>query len=263
MFRVHTTLSCLALVAFGLTAYIQAGPETGFLNRKVTVGSTTYAYQVYLPANWSADQKWPVILFLHGAGERGNDGLIQTEVGMGGAIRRHVSRFPAVVVFPQCARDSWWTLPAMQAQALEALEKSIQEFNGDRDRLYLTGLSMGGYGTWGIAAQNPEKFAALVPICGGIRRPDELRSQQQTPASQPDPYAEAAQRVGKTPVWVFHGGADPVVPPSESRKMVEAIKAAGGDVRYTEYEGVGHNSWDKAYTDPELAKWLFTQKLAK
>jgi len=263
MVRGLSALSCFALVAFVVTAYLSAGSETGFLNRRVTVGSVTYPYQVYVPANWSADQKWPVVLFLHGAGERGSDGLIQTEVGIGAAIRRHLDWYPAVVVLPQCAKDAWWTLPAMQAQALEALEKSIQEFNGDRDRLYLTGLSMGGYGTWGIAAQNPKKFAALAPICGGIRRPDELRSQATVPVSQADPYAETAKSIGKTPVWVFHGGADPVVPPSESRKMVEAVKAAGGDVRYTEYDGVGHNSWDKAYGDPELAKWLLSQKLVK
>ncbi len=263
MFRGLSALSCFALVAFVVTAFVSAGSETGFLNRKVTVGSVTYLYQVYVPANWNANQKWPVILFLHGAGERGSDGLIQTEVGIGGAIRRHLDWFPAVVVLPQCSKDSWWPLPAMQAQALEALEKSIQEFNGDRERVYLTGLSMGGYGTWAIAAQNSNKFAALAPICGGIRRPDELRSQPDVPAAQPDPYAETAKSIGKTPVWVFHGGADPVVPPSESKKMVEALKAAGGDVKYTEFEGVGHNSWDKAYGDPELAKWLLNQKLAK
>ncbi|MBI3683380.1 MAG: prolyl oligopeptidase family serine peptidase [Acidobacteria bacterium] len=235
--------------------------ETGFLNRTVKLGDTTYRYQVYVPMDWTAEKKWPVILFLHGAGERGDDGIIQTEVGMGGAIRRFSDRFPAIVVLPQCRKESWWSLPEMMEQAMAALDRSAKEFNGDTTRLYLTGLSMGGFGTWAIAAKYPGKFAAYAPVCGGIRLPARVAAlQPQNAGASEDPYAETAKKVGTTPVWVFHGDADPVVPVSESRKMVEAIKAAGGNVRYSEYEGVGHNSWDRAYREPEFPVWLFSQE---
>jgi predicted peptidase len=257
--------SLLPVIAMGVSFAAVTPHETGFLNRKVTVDGAEYRYVVYVPPDWSAERKWPAVLFLHGAGERGDDGLVQSEVGLGGAIRRHVDRFPAVVVMPQCRRGVWWTEPAMMAQALAALEQTMKEFNGDTDRVYLTGLSMGGYGTWGLAARYPGKFAALAPVCGGIRLPARVAAQSQPQPEDPaaDPYEEAAKKVGSTPAWVFHGGADPTVPVTESRKMVEAIKAAGGNTRYTEYEGVGHNSWDKAYNEPEFPAWMFSQRLAK
>ncbi len=252
------TLLILLTVVFPTLPATARQPETGFLNRTVKIGAETYRYQVYVPYDWNRKQKWPMILFLHGAGERGDDGLNQTEVGIGTAIRRHLDRFPAVVLMPQCRRNGWWTDETMQQQALRALEQSVKEFNGDRGRLYLTGLSMGGYGAWSIASKNPGKFAALVPICGGIRRPARVPAPDAVKTDNPnvDPYAATAQKIGKTPVWIFHGGADPVVPVDESRKMNEALKAAGGNVKYTEYEKVGHNSWDKAYAEPELMKWM-------
>lgn len=239
-----------------------AAHETGFLNRSVEVNGTTYRYQVYVPVDWTEDRKWPVILFLHGAGERGDDGLVQTQVGLGGAIRQHVDRFPAVVVMPQCRKGIWWQDAAMEAQALAALDRAMQEFHGDTDRAYLTGLSMGGYGTWALAAKYPDKFAAIAPVCGGIRRPNRPGIPQETEEPTDDPYAAAAQKIGKTPTWIFHGGADPTVPVAESRKMNEALKAAGNSVKYTEYDGVGHNSWDKAYNEPEFPAWLLAQRLS-
>jgi predicted peptidase len=251
----------LLFAIFFVMASSARADETGFLNRAVKIGNETYRYQVYVPRDWNKSRKWPVILFLHGAGERGDDGIIQTEVGIGGAIRRHVDRFPAVVVMPQCRKNLWWTQDAMQEQALAAFEQSVKEFNGDPAQFYLTGLSMGGYGTWSIASKHPGKFAALVPVCGGIRPPARANIPDADKAVDPnvDPYAEAAKKIGKTPVWIFHGGADPVVPPDESRKMNDALKAAGGNVKYTEYEKVGHNSWDKAYAEPELMKWMLGQ----
>ena len=147
----------------------------------------------------------------------------------------------------------------MESQVLAALAAAIKEFNGDPARIYLTGLSMGGYGTWSIAAGHPGMFAALVPVCGGIRPPDAGAPED----GAANPYAETAKKIGTTPVWVFHGGADPAVPVTESRKMVEALKANSGNVKYTEYEGVGHNSWDKAYREADLPVWLFAQKLEK
>lgn len=255
----HLTLIVLVLLATPASARKR---DTGFLNRTLTLGSTSYRYQIYVPVNWDTPQKWPVILFLHGAGERGEDGLLQTEVGIGAAIRRNPERFPCIVVLPQCRKSQWWTAAEMEAQALKALELSIKEFKGDSDRIYITGLSMGGYGTWSIASKNPARFAALAPICGGVRPPPNVPNPAGTPKPDPsvDLYAEVARKVVKTPVWIFHGGADNVVPVSESRKMAAALKSAGGNVRYTEYEGVGHNSWDKAYRDPAFVSWLLGQK---
>jgi|SRR5579862_358771 len=235
------------------TSLFAAHKETGFLDRTVTVEGTTYRYQVYVPSNWTKARQWPVIFFLHGAGERGDDGLASTQVGIGRAVRLHSERFPAVIVMPQCRKDIQWTDPKMEAQAMAALANAMKEFHGDPNRIYLTGLSMGGYGTFAFAAHHAGKFAVAVPICGGVVRPKEN--------AVGDPYADTAAKIGKTPVWMFHGEADPSVPVTESQKMNAALKAAGGNVRYTEYPGVGHNSWDQAYEDPELAKWMFEQKL--
>jgi predicted peptidase len=242
-------------------------PDTGFLNRGVNVGGTSYRFQVYVPASWHKSDKWPIVLFLHGYGESGEDGLMQTEVGIGRAIRMHEDRFNhVIVVMPQCRKGHLWTEPDQQAQALSALESATREFNGDREHTYLTGLSMGGYGTWDIAIRNPKRFAALVVICGGIRGTEHLPQMRSSVLEDPkieDPYAEVARRIGKVPVWVFHGGDDPAVPVEESRKMVAALKAADGSVRYTEYPGVGHDSWDPAYEEAELLPWLLTQSLGR
>jgi len=233
--------------------------ETGFLDRTVTVAGTEYKYQVFVPDNWTKKKKWPVVLFLHGAGERGDDGLIETEVGVGTAIRRDRSRFPAIVVMPQCRKNVWWAGSTMPDVAMAALAEAESEFNGDRTRIYLTGLSMGGYGSWYLAGKYPGKFAAIAPICGGILMPDMARMQ---PPDDNSPYLEAAKKIGKTPVWIFHGGDDPVVPVTESRRMNEAMKTLGGEVRYTEYPGVGHNSWEKAYAEPELLTWMLSKTIS-
>jgi predicted peptidase len=234
--------------------------ETGFLDRTVTVKGTSYKYVVFVPEDWSAKRNWPVILFLHGAGERGDDGVIQSEVGIGTAIRRHRERFPAIVVMPQCRKDVWWSNSPMDDMAIAALEAATKEFRGDKNRTYLTGLSMGGYGTWYLAAKYPGRFAAIAPICGGILPPDESRKHV---AGETGPYTEAAKKIGsKTPTWIFHGGSDPVVPPAESQNMNEAMKALGGEVHYSEYPGVGHDSWVKAYDDEETMKWMLSKSLS-
>jgi len=256
----------LALFIAGFVSTASAGkPETGFLTRTILLGGKTYRYQVYVPAEWNKSKKWPVVLFLHGAGERGDDGLLQTQVGIATAIRLHKDRFPCIVVFAQCRKDAWWTMDEMEAQAMKALEQSIKEFKGDSDRVYLTGISMGGYGTWDLAYKYPGRFAAFAPVCGGIRPPGKVPMPKTGPFADPnvDPYALVAGKVGKTPVWIFHGGADNVVPSSESRKMNDALKAAGANVRYTEYEGVGHNSWDRAYAESEFMTWLLAQRRPK
>jgi len=252
----------LLLILCAISA--SARVETGFLDRTVSVGGGSYRYQVYVPAEFRSKKSWPVILFLHGAGERGSDGLLQTDVGIGHAIRLQASRFPFIVVLPQCGKGKIWGEPDMQAQALAALNASIKEFHGDRKHVYLTGLSMGGFGTWELAARNPGRFAAIVPICSGVQPEKDWPQLRVTLVDDPknsDPFAEVARRIGSIPVWMFHGDADPAVPVEQSRHMAEALKAAGADFKYTEYPGVGHVSWDKAYAESELVPWLLSKSL--
>jgi len=236
----RTFLSLIALPLAAALAASAAG-ETGFLNRTVEQDGRKLPYVVHVPRDYTPDRKWPVVLFLHGAGERGDDGLKQSQVGLGTALRMLPGRYPAIVVMPQCATGARWS-DAMARFALTALDQTMKEYSCDPSRQYLTGLSMGGYGSWLIAAQYPERFAAVAPICGGG-----------------DP-ANAA-KLKELPIWVFHGDADQAVPVARSREMVEAIKTAGGTrLKYTEYPGVGHNSWDAAYADSMFAQWLFAQK---
>ncbi|MEO5936247.1 MAG: prolyl oligopeptidase family serine peptidase [Terriglobales bacterium] len=252
----------LLLLALLSTAPL-AAKETGFLNRSVTVAGVTYRYQVYVPVEWTAKTKWPVILSLHGAGERGSDGLFSTENGLGRALRRNAKAFPFVAVFPQCPLSAMWVDRAMQEMAMAALESAIKEFGGDRQRLYLTGLSMGGYGTWEMAMRYPKYFAAIAPVCGAIQSLGgmypELRSHM-ADLNAKDPYADAAKKMAGVPAWIFHGAKDPLIPVTESRRMAEALRAAGSTVRYSEYPEATHNSWDRAYAEPELVKWLLEQR---
>ena len=269
-------LSFLLLSLF-LCAHSALARETGFLNRTVTVGSTTYRYQVYVPASYNSHKKLPVILSLHGLSYRGDDGFLQTEIGVGSAIRRQSESFPAIVVFPQCRLNAAW-IGEMETQAIKALDKSVKEFHGDSQRLYLIGLSFGGYGAWYFAAHHPGKFAAVVAISGGVfPHPNTpvspFQSAYEAIMKSSDSYAAFARLIGKTPVWVFHGAVDAVVPVTDDRKMVEALKATGGNVKYTEYPGIGHghagpltaftSEVEKAKTDPDFIAWLFTQRLAK
>jgi predicted peptidase len=241
--------------------------ETGFLDRAITLQDTTYRYQVFVPEDWTPHEKWPVILFLHGSGERGDDGMDQTDVGIGTAIRSDRGHFHAIVVMPQCRKNTWWTQPPMDDLAMATLQAASKEFHGDPRRTYLTGISMGGYGSWHLAQKYPGKFAAMVVICGGIHPPEAtLKAHPElvkfAPPDGPKAYAEAAARIGKIPVWIFHGADDNIVPVAESQRMAEAMKAVGAEVRYTEYPGVRHVSWDKAYDEPKLYPWLFSKSLA-
>lgn len=262
-------LLCLSTLMLSLSLASPASArkqQTGFLDRTLSLQGTTYKYQVFLPDNWTPKQNWPIILFLHGYGERGSDGLLQTDVGLPHAIRLDRSRFPAVVVIPQCLMDHWWTQQQMEQMALAALAAAAKDFKGDRKRTYLTGLSMGGFATWDIASRYPGKFAAVVPVCGGIIIPPDLLAHfpdlaRDAYPDDPGSYTQVAKKIGKTPVWIFHGGADDTVPVTNSRKMNEALTVAGGNVKYTEYPGVGHNSWDKAYAEPDLMPWLLSKSL--
>ena len=257
-------ISAFALLLILGSVSAVARVETGFLDRTVSVSGSSYRYQVYVPADFSLKKSWPVVLFLRGAGERGSDGLLQTDVGIGHAIRLDASRFPFIVVLPQCGKGKIWGEPDMQAQALAALDVSIKEFHGDRKHVYLTGSSMGGFATWELAARNPRRFAALVPICSGVQPQKDWPQLRVTLVDDPkitDPFADVARRIGKTPVWMFHGDADPSVPVEQSRHMAEALKAAGADFKYTEYPAIDHNSWDKAHAEPELVPWLLAHSL--
>jgi predicted peptidase len=249
----------------GLPAYAKKH-ETGFIDRTITIQDVNFKYQVFVPEDWTPHQKWPVILALHGAGERGEDGLLQTDVGIGTAIRSNRGVIKAIVVMPQCPKSLWWMLPLTDDLAMAALEQATREFHGDSQRTYLTGLSMGGFGAWHLAQKFPKKFAALIVICGGIRPPAAALNAypdlaKVTPPDSPKSYSAAAERVGKTPVWIFHGADDDIVPVTESRRMAEAMKQLGGEVHYTEYPGVGHPCWNKAYDEPKLFPWLFSKSL--
>lgn len=252
----------VALAACLLPAGLARAGDTGFLDRTLAVGGATRRYQVYLPADWAAKRSWPVILFLHGVGERGSDGLRQTQVGLGAAIRLRRERFPAVVVFPQCPDGLLWTSPGMTDEAMAALAAAVKEFRGDRKRLYLTGISMGAYGAWQAAALHPGVFAALTPVSGGVEAVPAL-SLPAVLAAKPgqDAYAALAAAVGGLPTWIFHGARDTVLPVEGSRKMAALLRAAHPSDRYTEYPDAGHVDWDLAYADPDWASWLFAQRL--
>lgn len=216
-------------------------------------------YRLMIPLNYDKQQKYPLVLFLHGAGERGDDNAKQLIHGMNDFAKdENRTKYPAFVIAPQCPTGQKWAdvdwgadthaLPVKPSESmqltLDLLVALQKEFSIDAKRLYVTGLSMGGYGTWDVISRYPGMFAAAVPICGGG---DEKQ----------------AGLLSKLPIWVFHGDQDKAVKPERSRNMVEAIKKAGGKPLYTEYEGVGHNSWDRAYSDPKMMEWMFAQKLEK
>ncbi|MEW6250742.1 MAG: PHB depolymerase family esterase [Planctomycetota bacterium] len=222
----------------------------GFLYKTLQHQGETYAYSLFVPPEYTPERAWPVILSLHGSGERGSDGFLQTEVGIGTAIRRHASLFPTLVVMPQCRPGQTWIGP-MGEIALRCVEQTSREYRLDPDRIYLTGLSLGGHGAWHLAAALPGRFAAVVPVCGFA----ELG--KSTGVAE-----KLAANLKGQPIWCFHGARDQAVPVEKTRELVAAIKAAGGQVTYTEYADGAHNVWDRAYADRELWRWLFEQRRA-
>ena len=214
----------------------------GFLFKEITFDQQTHAYCVYVPPEYAAEREWPVILFLHGSGERGRDGFLHTDLGLPRSIRRNRARCPAIVVMPQCPPGATWSGDTVR-MALACLQQTSREYRLDPQRIYLTGLSLGGAGTWLIGAALPERFAALAPVCGFG-----------------DPR-DAAKLAG-VPIWCFHGSADKNVPVERAREMVSAIRAAGGNIQYTEYDGAGHDVWTRTYDDPAFWRWLLAQRRA-
>jgi predicted peptidase len=199
-------------------------------------------YAIFVPRSYTRGNPVPTILFLHGAGETGTDGTKQVRIGLGWYVRAHEETFPFLVVFPQSQKRTWQADSEDGQRALAILAEVQKQFTTDPKRLYLTGLSMGGFGTWSMAAKYPDRWAAIVPICGGGN-------------------PQSAERIKEIPCWCFHGADDPTVKVEKSREMIEALKAAGAQPRYTEFPGVKHQSWDKAYATDGLFSWLGEQKL--
>lgn len=251
-------LSLLPLLWLVFSANLNAQSlQTGFLDKTITVDGVAHKYQVYVPSNYDASQEWPVTLFLHGAGERGNDGLKQTQVGLGRAIRLNPERWQTLAIFPQVPVNETWQGVAGEV-AMAALDATIEEYSADEDRLYLTGLSLGGNGTWYLGYHHTERFAAMLAVCGfvdfGERFPSFI-------ADTENSFADLAADLSQTPVWIVHGDADVVVPVEQSRQMATELESAGAKVNYTELPGVNHNSWDAAYSDTAIIDWLFAQRL--
>jgi lysophospholipase L1-like esterase/poly(3-hydroxybutyrate) depolymerase len=213
-------------------------------------------YRLLKPKDYDAAQKYPLVVLLHGAGERGDDNKAQLKWGSSLFTKPEVREsFPAFVLVPQCPKENKWvemdwggddgTAPTdpgpTQKLLLGTIDSIVKEFSIDPDRHYLTGLSMGGYGTWDLITRHPERWAAAAPICGGGDKSK----------------AAAAKPV---PVWAFHGEVDTVVKPIRTKLMVDALKAAGGAVAHTVYSGVAHDSWSFAYAEPTLLPWMFAQR---
>lgn len=207
--------------------------------------------QIWVPASYDASRKWPAILFLHGSGERGSDGVKQTTVGLGRALSEGKVDAQAIVIFPQCpAEQRWVSAPQIAIAALDAAEC---EFSIDKRRVALTGMSMGGAGAWLLAANYPTRWSALAPVCGYVHHPPKLPELGDASAATFDEFAKQLPRI---PIWIFHGSEDPVVPVEESREMARALGPHAG---YTEFAHTGHNAWDPAYTETHLVQWLIQQ----
>ena len=252
----HTSLIPLLLGALFTTAPAPdaaagARPDAGLItSRSVTVGKNSYTYQVFVPAKLRGQKNPPVLMFLHGIGQRGAGGYLPTEGAAAALARGYLEGVPAIVLLPQCDKKYFWNDEEMELMTLAALDETVREFGADTKRLYLAGVSMGGYGAWHFASRRPGAFAAVVAVCGG------------SPLRAGERFAPVARAVGRTPVWVFHGAEDRIVPVGESRRMVEALRAVEGNrVRYSEYAGVGHNVWLNALSEPSLLPWLFEQRL--
>jgi len=260
-------LSCLtiAIVLVGLNGVFGYQPSS-FAKRSVQVGNEVFGYRIYIPRNLK--KKPPVMLYLHNNGANGSDNERQIQ-GIDKVIASRPDLFDFIIVFPQARSNTFW-LGIQTEQAIKALDTTVIEFGGDTKRLYLSGHSLGGYGTWTTAVQYQRKFAALVPIAGGIIPPFKL-----PPAASliipkeilsilaaANPYQALASSIGNTPVWVFHGAQDKSISVNESINIVAALKKnRSKNVLFTKYPDTDHNDvLFKALTDVKLYKWLGKQK---
>jgi predicted peptidase len=233
-----------SVLLVGIVTVLTGGgsPQTGFLDRVYRSPDGHEAkYVVFIPHAYDRTKACPTILYLHGSGSSGTDGRAQVQGSLAGAIRKREKDFAFIAVFPQSHETNWRAESKDGKRAIAILDQVARDFRVDAERVYLTGISMGGQGTWSLAAAYPERWAAIVPICHGG-----------------DP-----KTVGKfkdLACWCFHGDADEVIPVAQSREMIRALKKAGGQPLYHEYPGVGHNAWDLTYANPDLYEWLLLQK---
>lgn len=238
-------LSLLLIVLFPSTGFAadEAQPGQQVEMKLETSDSASIDYLLYLPKDYDDQPALPLVLFLHGRGESYGPLSLVAKWGPPRFAARG-DELPYILVSPQCPGDDSWSTDTQQARVAELLEHVVEKYKVDKARVYLTGLSMGGYGSWRMAADHPHRFAAVVPVCGG---------------GDPDD----AEKLKDIPIWVFHGDQDGAVPFSRSVEMVEAIQKAGGDkIRFTTMEHIGHNCWSATYATPELYSWMLKQKLA-
>jgi predicted peptidase len=243
MFRhigIGLLLAASLTTAVGVRAGAQTNQQPETFEAKITK-TVTGRYLLYLPKDYKADRRhpWPLILFLHGSGERGSD-LEKVKTHGPPKLVAQGKDFPFIIVSPQCPDGQWWDPDILMGLLSDVTKKYVV----DKDRIYLTGLSMGGFGTWTLGAEHPELFAAIAPICG-----------------QGDTSKAAALK--DMPIWAFHGGKDPVVAIKGDQDMVDAVKAAGGDVKFTIYPDAGHDAWTETYDNPDLYQWFLQHKRHK
>lgn len=222
----------------------QPGPGKQVEAALKTSDSATVPYLIYLPKNYdTVEGRLPLMLFLHGRGESHGPLSLVAKWGPPMMVARGED-LPFILVSPQCPSEDSWSRPSQQDRLVELLAEITKNYKVDESRIYLSGLSMGGYGSWRLAADHPGRFAAVVPVCGGGDPKD-------------------AEKLKMTPFWVFHGAEDRGVPISKSIEMVDAIRAAGGEkIRFTTLEHIGHNCWSATYATPELYDWLAQQTTA-
>jgi predicted peptidase len=233
----------LTMIILSSAVFQSATAQTQTMEKEVLFQKTTMNYLLWLPAGYSKEQNkvYPLLIFLHGSGERGNNLELVKKHGPPSFVENRPD-FPFITVSPQCSDGAHWAFKVEELQAM--LEKLLTKYRIDTNRIYLTGLSMGGFGTWAWACSQPDQFAAIAPVCGGG-------------------YPYYTYELIKTPVWAFHGESDDVIPVMKTVEMVEAVNANGGSARMTIYPGVGHDSWVNAYKEEELYIWLLSHSKKK
>jgi len=230
------TKSRCALALFSLM--LGAGQtRSGFVNKIFKDPGGDVKYVVFVPKDYTGQREYPVILFLHGSGQTGTDGKKQTEGALAKAIRGTKGQFPFITVFPQSQKGGWRAHSAEGKRAIAILDEVEKNYRTDKKRVYLTGLSMGGSGTWSLAGAHRERWAAIAPICGVGNSKD-------------------VEKLKNIPCWSFWGDKDKSTVVESNRTMVNVLKTAGAEIRHNEYRGVGHNAWDRAYAAAELYAWF-------
>lgn len=257
--------ACVALLC---GACVSTWADTGFLDRSISFRGNSYRYQVYVPLDFTESKQWPIIVNLHGNTLQGQDGLLQTAVGMGNQIRRTRSRFSAIVLLPQAPEGGRWEQPTLQELVIAQLDRTVTEFHGDSSRVYLTGDSMGGTGALRVAYRWPERFAALAIVSGRIQARTSAAGAADRNANPfvaaADPFSALARRVQQVPIRLFHGTSDETNSVEESRHLAMALKALGGTVSFLEYPGAGHiDGIEKAYAERDFVDWLLGHRREK